>query len=541
MSKEKFFVFIVFALFAFVAYRDCFHIIIPADNYSQAYWFKDGFISGCYTSFHEHTPPHLIWFPIFSCFYYWFGLNSVCWITLSMLLHVINAFIVYLIAKKIFQTLFSEKGSIVPIFSALIFLISPYQTEDVLWAPISVRWLFNVLVIYLGVLIFIHHLDKPSLKKNISFAILFLLGIFSNEPALVLPGIYVVLFLLYKKLDKTSVSLKSFLTQTIVPHIVFIGFYFLVSKLWSGHWLWHDGTFTEMSQSYNYPKTVLKYFAKFFLFYRYFASADIDIFLRSVSLNKFLLLALFLLVASAALFLFWKLIKQKNEIGFFLFTVFACFIILLLPVLSIDSSFLKYIYPDRYGYPASAFFYLFFISSIYFLFRKISIPVSLICFGLCWLLLMKTIPVWISANDYCTRVIQNYKPSLKYNRVYVLSMPSYYNGIAAFRSAFKQNIFYAFNKSPVEKIEIISGYYKESFSDSLMSVKKNADTIIVCGAKKRTPFFSTGAGWAKSHETDEYKVDFDSTGCSYRLTFKKEIPQNSAFIYANGVTWKKVD
>ncbi|MBI3500687.1 MAG: hypothetical protein HY063_02745 [Bacteroidetes bacterium] len=540
MPRKNIFIFIFFLSLCLLVYRNCFHIFIPADNYSQAYWFKDGFFSGCITSFYEHTPPHLIWFPVFSFLYYLFGINSVCWISTSVFFHALNAFVGYLLAEKIIMSLTGERNRVIPFFASFIFLISPFQTEDVLWAPISVRWLLNVSVIYLGILIFISSLDKPSSRKIILLHVLFLIGIFLNEPALVLPAAYAVLFFLFWRTQKNNLPAKKFFSGIIFPQVVFIVFYFFVNHLWSGHWLWHDGTFADISQSFNFPKTILKYFAKFFLFYRYFSSDELDLLLRNFSANIFFVIALFLAGVSLAGFFFWKILKRKKEDGIFLLAIFSCFLVFLLPVLFIDSSFLKYIYPDRYGYPASFFFYFFLASCGYFLFKNFSVVLLTAYSILCFVLLEKTIPVWISTNNYCAELVQNYQPFPRYERVYVLGLPSYYNGLAAFRSAFEQNIFYAYN-SPLEKIEMIAGYYFESPADSILSAKISDAKIEVKGVAKKTPFFSTGAGWPKSHETDEYKVEFDSAGSSYILTFKHEIPPNSALIYSSGDNWKKIN
>jgi hypothetical protein len=156
------------------------------------------------------------------------------------------------------------------------------------------------------------------------------------------------------------------------------------------------------------------------------------------------------------------------------------------------------------------------------------------------MLLMQTISIWNSANDYCNKLIENYKPFLKFDNVFILNVPSYYKGVVAFRSAFPETIYIWHNKSPVEKIHVISGTYQESWTDTLQSVKKSGNIIEVTGPKKRTPHFCT-VGWAKSYQTKEYNVDFDSTGCSYRITFKHDIPPNSAFIYTVNGIWKKTE
>lgn len=539
MSRQNFIVFLLFTAIGFFAYKDCFTIFIPADNYSRLYAFEKGFVFGLTESI--RGVPYLIPFSLYYFFYSLFGITPSYWITVSLALHVLNAFLVYIIAKQILTALKIPRGSIPAFFSALIFLISPYQTEDVLWVPISFARPLHACVTLAGIYFLINYLLNPSSKKIGAIHFLFLLGLFSYELTIIFPLIYLILFVLFRILNASELNPKKFFLQIIAPQLFFISVYFLVCKLVSGHWFWHGGTFEDITQTSDYSKTLLKYFAKFFLFYRYFPVGQMDDILRTLSGNNLATALLcFFMLALFALF-FWKLIKIKKEYGYFLSALFLCFIISLLPVLPLDSSFLKNIYPDRYGYLSSVFFYLFLTSSVFFLLRKIAVPVLVGYVVLCWILLMKTIPVWNSANDYCNRLIENYKPFLKYDNVYVLNIPSYYKGVIAFRSGFPEEIFFKHNKSPIEKIRIISGSYEDATADSLLSVSINGDTVEVKGISKKTPYFSIDGGWAKSYDTDEYTVTFDSTGCSYSLLLKQEIPENSAFIYPSNGSWKKAE
>src|ERR1051326_8210890 len=179
--RENFFIFLFFLLTVFFLYRNCFHIFIPADNYSQLFWFEKGFVDGCLKSAQEPTPPHFLWFPIFSFLYSIFKLNSICWISISLLIHSLNAFIVFLFVKRIFLYFFSERNFLVAFFTALIFLVSPYQTEDVLWSPISVRWLLNTTMICSALFFFLLYLNHAQKKKIVIIHFLFLSGIFLNE------------------------------------------------------------------------------------------------------------------------------------------------------------------------------------------------------------------------------------------------------------------------------------------------------------------------------------------------------------------------
>ncbi|MEK6614917.1 MAG: hypothetical protein AABZ32_02225 [Bacteroidota bacterium] len=541
MNKGIFFAFISYVALAFFAYRDCFTIFIPGDNYSLLYMFENNGAAASIMTDAQKNAPYFVALPLLYFLYQLFGILPSCWMMIAITFHVLNSFLVLLIAKLLMKTFFPDRGIMVAFFPALLFLISPYQTEEVLWTAINIRWLLHACVTLAGIYIFINYLVNPSSKKIIAIHFLFLLGLFSYEFTLICPLIYTVLFLLFRKLGASQLHPKKFFMQMILPQIFFISTYFLACKLLSGHWFWHAGTFEDIIQTSDYPKTFLKYFAKFFLFYRYLSIGQMDNLLRTLSANHWTTaLSCFFVLAAIAIF-FWKLIITKKEFGYFLSAVFACFIISLLPVLPLDSSFLSYIYPDRYGYLPSVFFYLFLTSSFFFLFKKIAAPVMVGYAILCWILLMKTIPVWNSANDYCNQLIQNYKPFLKYDKVYVLNVPTYYKGVAAFRSAFEASIFFKQDKYPVERINVISGCYQDFPADSLLSVRINGKLVEVKSISQKSPYFSTNGGWAKSYETEEYKVTFDSTGCSYSLLFKQEIPENSAFIYTSNGSWKKAE
>lgn len=537
MSKEKAVAFFALAAIAFIAYRNCFDIFIPGDNYSFLYIFEQHGWSGLVNDLQKGVPYYAA-YPIMYFLYRLFGTNPVCWMITALFLHALNSYFVFIISKEFLKTFFKDVKTITAFFPALIFLISPYQTEEVLWTAINFRWLFHAFITLLCVYFLMKYFLNSSRKHTFLIHFLFLAALFSYEFTFITPLIFFSLFLLYRTLNKTNLPLQKFLVQIIFPQLILISAYFLICKITSGHWLWHAGTAGDIVQTSDYSKTLIKYLAKFFLFYRYLPLGEADVAIRQFSTNSMAVAGLSVIILAAFAFFFWKISKTKKEIGFFLSVIFLCFIFSLLPVLPLDSSFTKYIYPDRYGYLPSVFFYIFFVFLVYFLFRKIAIPFLTGYAVLCWILLTQTIPVWNSVNDRCNQLIENYKPLLKFDKVYVLNVPAYYLGVTAFRSALSETVYFKYDKHPIKKMSIISGCYEDFQEGSAIQVKISGKQIEVAGPKKQTPFFSTKGGWAKSYETEEYSVKFDSSGCSYTLEFKNEIPDNSAFIYAVMGEWK---
>ncbi len=537
MRRENLLALILLTAVGFIAYRNCFDIFIPADNYTQFYFFDKGFAAGFLESARS-AAPYLSGLPFLYLLYLLLGASPAGWVLTCLLLHITNSFIIFLIAKRLTNVFSPQLKFLSAFFSAVLFLLSPYQAETVLWGTVGARWLFHSLNVFAGIFLFLLYLEKPTAKKLYFLHLLFLIALFSNETALVIPAIYILLYFTYKFLTKTTASSNLFFTRIISIQAGFILALFVFTKLYMGHWFWHGGTIEHITGSSGYIKTLIKYFAKFFLLYRYLPNESMNSFLRILSKNNLYIILLFCSGSALLFFILRHLLKAKKETGYLLSVSILCFVVSLLPALPLDSSFLSYDYPDRYGYIASAFFYIFISFGIFTLPGKFAVPIISLYAAAGWIFLYGTISLWHSSNEYCHQLIKNYSPYLKYDHVYVLNEPAYFKGVVALRSDLRAAVYYAHDHSPVDKIRIVSGCYQESLNDSLISVKVNGQTVEVNGQKKSTPHFCT-TGWAKTYSTDEYDVIFDLSGCSYVIKFKKEIPPNSAFIYAVKGNWKK--
>ena len=537
-NSNAFAILIYFAL-AFLLYRDCFSILIPADNYGQLYFFSKGNIMGV-TEGNQNTSPYFLSFSIMFLLYKLVGLKSFGWITISISLHAANSFLVFLSAEKFIRIIFSSSFRMIAFFSGLFFLVSPYQTESVLWAPSDVMVLFTTTFFLLSLLFILRYFESKKIFSLFCSHAFFFLAVFSYESSFVLPAIVLIIYISYRSHFSSKINLKEFSVKVLLPQAGIIFSYLLVTKLFFGSWLWHSG---EVDLAVSFSRLAgcfLKYQLKFFGFFRYWQFSSAETLLRSIYANPAILIPIFLGAATIFFTATFFLFRRKNKVAILLLILFICFSISLAPVLSLDSSFLTYIYPDRYGYLPSIFFYIFISGVMFFISRKMAIYLQSAYAILCLALLMRTIPVWISTYEYCNSLIDNYKSYLNYNRVYILDVPAYYHGIPAFRSAFRPTMYLKYNL-PLDKISFISGSYSDKAEDTLNTVHKNGRIIQVKGHPRKTPYFSTDGGWAKSYETDEYSVTFDSIECSYIIAFKKEIPANSAFVYAANGKWVKAE
>ena len=538
-NKPDIVVFFVFLFLGFIAYRSTFGIYIPADNYYTFFLFEKHGLRGIIESI-RITQPYLVSTPLLFFLFKLFGLNSFCWIGFSVFLHVINSFLVYFLCSGLQKLFFSQSKKGVSFFSGLLFLLSPYQTEAVLWSPTDFVILVSTSFILIACSFLSCYFNYKKSLHLLLFHFSFLFAVFSFESTFFFPAVSLLLFLSLRVKNETLISFKHFLLKIFIPQIAFIFTYFLLCRLWYGHWLWHDESLHIAISPVLYVGTFLKYLAKFFILYRYLPLTEMDFILREQYSNLFFIFILFTsfgILLTIAVYL----LRKKNEIVFLEF-IFLSFVFSLVPVLPLDASFLKYIYPDRYGYLPSVFAYFFLTTLLFSIFKKMAAPILCGITILFWILLSQTIAIWNEVNDYCKLVIGNYQSMLKYNNVYILGIPSYYKGIAALRSDFPTTIFFNHGQpSSLGNINVIAGYYYESASDSISDVSFISDTIKVIGQTKKSSFFGYYGSWARSYETEEYKVIFDSTGCSYTLLLKQGIPENSAFIYISNGEWRKAN
>lgn len=110
----------------------------------------------------------------------------------SIILHSLNAILVFLILKKLFQK------KILALLTSILFVLHPIQTESVAYASGRTDLLFSFFCLF-SILFFLTFLDTRTRSFFISSIVLFVLAILSKETAVMLPLLLLFLTFLYKK------------------------------------------------------------------------------------------------------------------------------------------------------------------------------------------------------------------------------------------------------------------------------------------------------------------------------------------------------
>lgn len=542
MLKERILVLLSFCVIALIAYRSAFGIFIPSDNFSELFFYAKHGAEGINLHFNNGVI-YLFSFPVIYFLYNLFGTDPYCWMALSVLLHAVISYLVFIIAKELTNPLFEKQSNYLGIVSGLLFLLSPYQTEAVIWSPTCLSMLFASFWTLFSLYFSIKYFSTQKTSYLCFLHLGFLLAVFSYESSFFLPFACAALFAYMRFTKITKVEIRTAVIKVLLPLLGLVFGYFLICKVFFGEWLIHGGTSFDFQTNIGHlTENLLKYFAKFFMMYRYWNFYTLESWIEKIYPGSLVAGALLILTFTLLFFAFLSSFKKQKEAACLVLVLFICFLFALLPVLPLDTSFLKIIYSDRYGYLPSVFFYMSIVIAIYALFKRIAFPLLTGIAVLFCILLDNTITAWKDTNQYCYALLKNFEPYMDRDKIYILNLPSYYNGIAAFRTGFLESIYFKYHKDvPKKSVAVISHSYMSSVVDSISVVKKNSKDLEVSASKRKTPYFGSGGGWAQSYSNADYTVTFDISKCAYLLSFQDSIPRNAVILQVSGTEWEKIE
>lgn len=533
--------FLILVSLAFIAFRDCFGIDIPTDSYPLLYTFQKYGAAGLLHNFYDVGMAPFADSVIF-LLYKFFGTNNSCWIACSVLFHALNSFLLFLLGMSLLKGFNTANAELTAFLASLLFLLSPFQTEVLLWAP----RMFNYQIAtacFIAAFYFLSEYFFVRNNKHIYLShLFFILAILAFESPLIFPGISLGFYAFYVVVFKNNFPIKLFFTSVLLPQVLIFVLYFCACRLWLGDWIVHYGAATHLSFPFAAViGSYARYFAKFFLFWRYLPQARAE-WLYSLGIDIRNPLVAGTLLGGSALVLgiaFYRLLKKQKSGALLCLMLFFSFMVSLVPVINLDTSFVGAIISDRYGYLPSVLFYLFLVSSIHLMAGTAGRFVSAALIGLSFFLLSETIPRWTESDRYSKKLIRNFKPHLNSTgRIYVLNLPDNFNWILTFRSGFEEYFALKYAKDLHRKIIPVASFFMNADTDSVLVEQKSATEFVVSAADGTQRFLHDGT-WGRSYETPDYQVTFSPDLASYTVKFTHS-PDDSRMMYVAGAQWREI-
>lgn len=157
--------------------------------------------------------------------YYFFGMNSIPFHVSSILFHIVNGFLIFLLFLKF------GIGRNVSFFSSLIFIIHPVNTQAVSYIsgmadPLGLMFVLTALLLFINTLL--SEKSKQFFFWAFGSILFFLFGIFTKENTVVFPAMTLITFIFFNQKPVSFANLLSGNKKTFL----LIGIYFLIGGIY---------------------------------------------------------------------------------------------------------------------------------------------------------------------------------------------------------------------------------------------------------------------------------------------------------------------
>lgn len=503
--------------------------LIEFKKYGYAAWFNSyGFPSLYYT----HDFAVLLVYAIA-------GKSPVGWFIVMAVFHSINAALSFKLFKLVYSVLGINHGATIAIAGSVLFLLSPYQTENVVWAATLHYSIVMLLLLLTGITI-VNCLQKGVLKgKNILLiVVLHALAITSLEIALFFPAVYFVLGILLTGNKKTVISISEYLLKVILPLTILTGAYFVATYLLKGHWIPHYGSqHLENSSIAYYVSNAAKHTVKL-LSYSHFTGYNKRELIYAFCERWKIMLLCFGIIISIGGILVWF----RNR--FAGLTTYAALVsmafILLFPALNMYFMYLFNTENDRLSYFCSLVLYQCLSMVLISVSVYVGIALLVLFLSIGFFFLNQQVIKWNEAGTLHNNYVKSFT-WLNAPKAYVLTAPANYKGVYQFRN--RKRLYWA--------IHFFKDVNMEDRMHHIMYAayagKNDSSTVTLINDSTLNVELTTNGGWlmyegkgANDYSTDEYTVTIDKWKPSYRIIFHNKIP-GAVYIYAGNNAFKAVE
>jgi hypothetical protein len=494
----------------------------------QAFWNSFGFTSLYY--FHD----------FFDLLVYFFaGKSSPAWFAVMVTLHSLNATLGFVVFNKLYNSFSIRNAKGIALSGSTLFLLSPYQTENVIWAA-TLHYSIAMAILLTSLLILFNSLNSGEikLKHAVLMQVLFAISIMTLEISLIFPAVYCLVAVFFIWSGKTSLKVQRLFTHLLLPFVCSIIIYFLATRLIKGHWLPHYGEAHLRNNSIqNYLSTSAKYALKFLGFVHFYNEHKRQLIYDFC--NNWRIILIINIIIIGLCYLLIKKIRDRIAANLFVLLVAVSFF-LLVPVLHMYFMYLFNTENDRLGYFFSITFYQLFAYVLISVFAYAGGPLCLAFLAMEIFFLHAQVKKWYEAGVVHMNCINSFIWT-DAPKVFVLNQPANYGGVYEFRNnerlAWALRFFKDYQHSDSLKIVMSSCYLSP---DDSTTVKVVNDSTLDVTIFNHGGWLMREAVGASDYGTDDYYVSIVQWPPGYRVIFHRKLP-GAVYIFSTAQGFKRVD
>jgi hypothetical protein len=532
-------VFLLYWLVAFILYLPAAKAGKVGDYYSE--WLD---------VIQNHSFSYFVFPPFFASLYHFtntfmylyykvFGANPLAWHVLALTFHASNALLLYLIFRKLLTDSALRNALPLAFGAALLFCISPYNSEVVVHEPCfhyTLSSFLQLLILWLS----LKFIETQKTKYAIWAGVLFAASSFTIEVFYLTP-IFVFSIACYYRyvLGYAREPFRKTMLVFILPQLAIFAIHMVLLNALTNHVVGHDLYLWIDTIHLKLLSALPKYLFHLLCFGRFFPQPARDAvygFLNSTaSIN--IVGSVVLIILLYAVIRFKKLSNvARLATVLFIWVILCTAIVCMLPF-----GDMQLIVSDRYAYFMMPFVYLLIL--LLFHKRKAIVISILALYAIAnAFFLLKVNSYWKQSSGIIANLIKTF-PASPNKTTLLLNVPQNMNGALMVTAKKSSAYLLMHNYESKQKITApvydVAAYNMASPSDGAHVTVLNDSTVNVTLNQWGTWWWYLYSG-AMSYENDAYRVDMVDVGHQYNLILKRP-PQDYQLLYTIGGEWRRVD
>lgn len=530
--------FLVFWLLALLLYWPTAGAGFVTDTLGWFQTYKASGFAGLLTVFGDHSL-HYVYHLIFFLLYKVFGFHGKGWMLVFTCLHAAVATLAFAFFRNLFSRLNILKGKWIAWSGSLLFLLSPYQTETLVWYA-CVHYLLCSVFVLLALRSFTDYLERGKAHYVISFYVWFVLSVFTLEIGFGLPLLVGAFALLLPLNGYKSQQRGKLLALFTVPSIAVVAAYFLLIKLTRGTMAGHYGAATHFNMDpYLLIGNFSKYCGKVFGLSAFW-SYEKRMALHGVFENKAWTWVVLpgMALTVGLLFAFRHRLSAKVRLLIILFLAFG---FALAPAVNLYYNGLTLIEGDRFTYLASVFGYMFLTLALVTLIPRLGTLLVFVTLVINLHYLRINAVSWKSNKEVSEALLKSFNWRAA-PRIYLLVTPDNYRGAYMFRSFatddyFSRRLDLQYGTLIEPNVINVLQYNMQSKSDGI-SVQRLTDNDLKLSFNQWGNWWWYSSVGAGNYETPDYSVTIGAWNVA-TIHFKNKQP-GTVYLYQKGEAWQQV-
>ena len=471
-----------------------------------------------------------------------FGVNEGAWHILFITLHAINASMLYTLCRRLLADVGVTKASAIAAGGVVLFCVSPYISEVVVWEP-SYHFLQGLLLLLAILLCAQQYIYTGAGKYAIGAVGIYFLSLFSLEIFYITPVLVLTLGLFYSKgTDADKRRCRQITTHFFLPMLLLLLARFFGYRIYSGDWVSRIGSGAIATVSWGSFGKPAKYLFHLLLLGRFF-SDDLrqSVYDACDSIPGMLVFYGCAVALLAFIIRRFGTMSGKSKVAALLFLWMCTALALLIPLWFASDMLVVY---DRYTYFAGAFFYVLFAVLVSFITMRYVGTAIVVLFGLINLrFAIQVSRYWNKSARVVYSLLHNL-PDARNKTMILLNLPQSMHGVPMI-GAEKNSEYKLMHDLLIPEKPLTNTVY-DALAYNMLTPTDGAHVNVVNDSTIKVTLNQWGTWWwfetrgANGYWTSDYKLNLRDPGHWYELTLRKPADQY-LLLYSIGDQWKVVD